>query len=216
MTKNKDHFADPTTMPSSEVWNERYAAKELVWTAQPNRFVAEETANLPPGWALDLAAGEGRNAIWLAQQGWRVRAVDFSDVAIDKSHQLATAQGVAERIEFEVADLREYDPGKDAFDLVMMIYLQLPQTALAPLIERAASAVAPEGIFLLVAHDSSNLEHGYGGPQNPDVLYTAEQVTPLLVDRFEIEKAGVVQRPVDTDSGARVALDCLVRARRRV
>ena len=67
-----------------EYWNRRYAAKEFIWTANANRFVAAEVANLLPGRALDLAAGEGRNAVWLAERGWSVRAVDFSDVAIER------------------------------------------------------------------------------------------------------------------------------------
>jgi 2-polyprenyl-3-methyl-5-hydroxy-6-metoxy-1,4-benzoquinol methylase len=66
-----------------EDWNARYAASELLWTAEPNRLFAAEIAGLEPGRALDLACGEGRNAVWLAEQGWRVTAVDFSDVALE-------------------------------------------------------------------------------------------------------------------------------------
>lgn len=204
----------PSSNADREFWNQRYAAKELVWTAEANRFVAEETATLTPGRALDLAAGEGRNAIWLAEHGWRVRAVDLSDVAIEKAGQLAAARNAADKITFEVADLRDYEPGKGGFDLVMLIYLQIPQSELQPIIARAARAVAPGGTFLLVAHDSSNLEHGYGGPQKPEVLYTAEQVVPGLDGAFDIERAGVAERPVKTDDGVRVALDCVVRAKR--
>ncbi len=205
----------PSANPEREYWNQRYAAKEFIWTAEANRFVAEETASLAPGKALDLAAGEGRNAVWLAEQGWQVQAVDLSDVAIDKARQLAAARNVADRIDFRAADLRDYAPQEKGFDLVMLIYLQLSQAELSPIVERAVRAVAPGGTFLLVAHDSSNLEHGYGGPQNPDVLYTAEQIIPALEEQFDIERAGVAERPVKTDDGVKVALDCLVRARRR-
>ena len=201
--------------PERDYWNQRYAAKELVWTAEANRFVTEETASLTPGEALDLAAGEGRNAVWLAEQGWRVRAIDLSDVAIEKAERLAAARNVADRIEFQAADLKDYKPRSNGFDLVMLIYLQLSQAELRPIIARAASAVAPGGTFLLVAHDSSNLVHGYGGPQNPDVLYTADQVVPALEGQFDIARAGVAERPVKTDSGVKIALDCVVRAKRR-
>ena len=204
----------PSANPERDYWNQRYAAKELIWTAAANRFVAEETASLTPGEVLDLAAGEGRNAVWLAEQGWRVHAVDLSDVAIEKAERLAAARNVAERIDFQAADLKDYEPRRNGFDLVMLIYLQLSQAELHPIIARAASAVAPGGTFLLVAHDSSNLEHGYGGPQNPEVLYTAEQVLPSLEGQFGIERAGVAERPVKTDSGVKVALDCVVRAKR--
>ena len=94
------------------------------------------------------------------------------------------------------------------------MYLQIPQAELAPILARAARAVAPGGTFLLVAHDSANLEHGHGGPQHPDVLYTAAQVVAALGGELEIEKASRVERPVETDAGVKVAIDCLVRGRR--
>ena len=197
-----------------EEWNQRYAAKELVWTSTANRFLEAETAALSPGRALDLAAGEGRNAVWLAEQGWCVRAVDFSDVALAKGKEMAGARGVAERVDFEVADLRDYVPEPNSFDLVALLYLQIPQDELTPIIARAARAVAAGGTFLLVAHDSANLAHGYGGPQHPESLYTAEQVVAALGGELEVVKAGTVDRPVETDDGIRVAIDCLVRATR--
>lgn len=195
-------------------WNRRYAAKEFIWTVDANRFLKAEAAGLSPGNALDLAAGEGRNAVWLAEQGWTVSAVDFSDVAIAKGRQLAAARKVADRIDFGVADLRDYQPGVRCFDLVVLMYLQIPQAEFVPVLVRAAEAVAPGGTFLLVAHDTANLEHGYGGPQHPDALYTAEQVVAALGTALEIEKAGPVERQVETDTGVKVAIDCLVRARR--
>ena len=197
-----------------DYWNQRYATRELIWTSEANRFVAEEVSTLNPGRALDLAAGEGRNAVWLAERGWQVRAVDLSDVAIGKAGQLATSRNVADRIEFQTADLRRYEPKAERFDLVMLIYLQLPQAELQPIVARAANAVAPGGTFLLVAHDISNIEHGYGGPQDPAVLHSAAQVTPLLDGRFDIERAGVAERPVKTNSSLEVALDCVVRGTR--
>lgn len=195
-------------------WNQRYAAKELVWTANANRFLAAEAETLPPGRALDLAAGECRNAVWLAERGWTVRAVDFSDVGLEKGRQLAEAHKVADRITFEVADLTGYTPEAGGYDLVALIYLQLPQAELVPILQRAARAVAPGGTLIVVAHDSANLEHGYGGPQKPEVLYTAEQVVAALGGALEIEKAGPVERPVETEDGVQVAIDCLVRGRR--
>lgn len=197
-----------------EDWNQRYAAEGLIWTADANRFLKAEIANVPPGCALDLAAGEGRNAVWLAEQGWQVQAVDFSDVALEKAKQLAAARGVSDRIDFQEADLRNYEPEAQTFALVALIYLQIPQAELIPIITRAARAVAPGGTFLLVAHDSANLEHGYGGPRNPAVLYTAEQVVAAMAGELTIEKASRVERPIETPDGLEVALDCLVRASR--
>jgi SAM-dependent methyltransferase len=195
-------------------WNRRYAAKELVWTADANRFLVAEATDLPPGRALDLAAGEGRNAVWLAERGWTARVVDFSDVAIEKAKHLAASRNVADRIAFEVADLCLYEPEAQAYDLVAVFYLQIPQNELVPILTRAARAVAPGGTFLLVAHDSANLKDGYGGPKYPEVLYTAEQVVAALDGELEIDKAIRVERPVETAEGVKVALDCLVRAHR--
>jgi SAM-dependent methyltransferase len=193
-----------------EQWDERYRGTELVWSARPNRFLVAETASLAPGRALDLACGEGRNAVWLAEQGWQATGVDFSGVAIEKARSLARERSV--EADWIAADLLDFKPPLGAFDLVILFYLQLPGEELARVLERAAAAVAPGGTLLLVGHDSSNLEHGYGGPQDPAVLYAAADVTPHL-DGLEIERAETVVRTVETDDGTREALDVLVRAR---
>jgi SAM-dependent methyltransferase len=190
-----------------EDWNRRYAGSELLWTGEPNRFLVAETEALPPGRALDLACGEGRSAVWLAERGWDVTGVDFADVGLDKARGLAAARGVDPT--WVQADLLEYDPPREAFDLVAILYLQLPADERARVLRAAAAAVAPGGTLLVVAHDRSNLEHGYGGPQDARVLATPEEVAADL-DGLEVERAAVVERR----DGDLVALDLLVRARR--
>ena len=190
-------------------WDRRYAGRELLWTGTPNRFLVAETAGLRPGRALDIACGEGRNAVWLAEQGWRATGVDFSEVALAKARQLADAHGV--EAEWVAADLVGYRPEPRAFDLVIVFYLQVTAAQRRMILHAAADAVAPGGTFLLVAHDSSNLEHGHGGPQEPEVLYTAEDVVADL-GGLEVVRAARVERPVETPDGERVALDALVRA----
>jgi SAM-dependent methyltransferase len=187
----------------SEDWNRRYAETELVWSAGPNRFLAAEAADLPPGRALDLACGEGRNAIWLAERGWEVTAVDYAEAGVAKGRLRSPA------IDFRVADLLEWEPDPAAYDLVIVFYLQLPADELALVLERAAAAVAPGGTFLLVGHDLRNLTEGHGGPKSATVLYTPADVVASL-DGLAIERADTVERPVDEA----VALDVLVRARR--
>ncbi len=192
-------------------WNRRYEGKEFVWSAQPNRFLVAEAAMLPPGRAIDLGCGEGRNTVWLAEQGWQATGVDFSDVALEKARQLAERRSVTAK--WVQADLLDYQPPAAAFDLVILFYLQMPGQELERILPRAAAAVAPAGTLLLVGHDSGNLHHGYGGPQDPTVLYTAADITPHLAG-LEIERAEQTTRTVETDQGTRDALDVLVRARR--
>jgi len=199
-----------TTSMGSADWDRRYAGRELLWTARPNRFLVAETEALAPGRALDLACGEGRNAVWLAERGWRVTAVDFSGVALAKGRELAAARGVA--VDWVRADLLEHRPEPYGFDLVAILYLQLTAPERRTVLRRAADAVAPGGTLVLVAHDSSNLDHGCGGPQSPSVLYTpADVAADLDGSGLALERADVVERPVE---GEGVALDALVRARR--
>jgi SAM-dependent methyltransferase len=190
-----------------DAWNQRYAGSELLWTAEPNRFLVAETESLTPGRALDLACGEGRNAVWLAERGWEVTGVDFANVGLEKARGLAAARGVdATWIQ---ADLLGYEPPQQAFDLVAILYLQLPADERTRVLRRAAAAVAPGGTLLVVAHDRSNLEQGHGGPQDPRVLATPEEVAGDLHD-LDVERAEVVERA----TGDVVALDLLVRAHR--
>ena len=104
-------------------WDARYAAADLVWSATPNQFVEAECADLPPGRAVDLAAGEGRNAIWLARRGWQVTAVDFSAVALGKGRRLA---GDTE-VDWVVGDATTWSG--EGFDLALLIYLHLAREA---------------------------------------------------------------------------------------
>jgi len=191
-------------------WDARYAAADLVWSAGPNQFVEAETEDLRPGRALDLAAGEGRNAIWLAERGWQVTAVDFSRVALQKAAHLAVARGVA--IEVVEDDVTMYAPDAGAFDLVVVAYLQTTARDRARWLRSSVDALAPGGTLLIVGHDRSNLDGGYGGPQDAAVLATPEEIAGAL-SALEIEKAELVERVVSTPDGDRVAIDHLVRAR---
>ena len=190
-------------------WNARYSGAELLWKAEPNRFLVEEVADLQAGRALDVACGEGRNAVWLAGRGWQVTGVDFSDVALSKARRMATDRQVA--VEWVDADLAEWAPPAGAFDLIIVFYLQLPAEERHQVYGRMAGGLAPGGTFLVVGHDSENLTGGYGGPQDPRFLFSAPDVAADLPG-FEIVKAEQVGRPVDTEEGPRTALDALVRA----
>lgn len=191
-------------------WNDRYAETDLLWSAAPNRFFAAETEGLVPGRALDLACGEGRNATWLAEHGWDVTAIDFSEVAIDKARAIAERRGVT--VQWKVADVLGVELAVAAFDLVAVCYLQLPAAERDPLWRRAAQAVAPGGTLVVIGHDSRNLTDGYGGPQSEDVLYTAEDVIAQL-EPLTIDHGGEALRAIETETEETVyAIDCVVRA----
>lgn len=194
-------------------WNQRYAAKELVWSLEPNIWLAQEAADLPPGRALDVGAGEGRNAVWLAGRGFAVTAVDFAEVGLAKAARLAAERGVT--VDWVLADVTDYTP-PGQFDLVLIAYLHLPPDQRRAVLERARQAVAPGGTLIYIGHDLSNIEHGQGGPQNPQVLCTPQDIAAALPG-FRIIKAEVARRPVAADPGhggpqTGVALDTLVRA----
>lgn len=195
-----------------KAWDERYAGTEYVWDVGPNRFVEQHLAGLEPGTAIDLAAGEGRNGVWLAQQGWRVTAVDFSETGLAKGRRLAADHGVAAAIDFVRADVATYEPTAPV-DLVVIAYLQVPTPQQESIIGRAASWLRPGGTIFIVAHDGRNVVEGYGGPRSAEVCYDADRTIGWLAG-LDIATATVVTRTVETPDGARTALDTLVIARR--
>lgn len=206
----------------AQAWDERYAGTELVWTAGPNRWVVELVQDLPPGRALDLAAGEGRNAIWLAEHGWQVDALDFSTVAVHRMEQLADERLDVgrDRLRSWVGDATVPFPEADegGYDLVLTCYLHLPEDAFRQVMESALRALAPGGRLLVIGHALTNLERGHGGPQDAAVLYEPEDVVDVLALRpadvvVDVELAEHRHRPVE-DAG-RDAVDTVVLAVRR-
>ena len=195
----------------ANVWDERYAGDGLVWSAEPNRFLVAEVETLSAGRALDLACGEGRNAVWLAERGWDVTGVDFSNVGLNKARRLADARGVS--VHWELADVTEYTPAPESFDLVIVMYLHLPEATRRAAFRHAAAAVATGATLLVVGHDITNRSVGWGGPSDAAVLYGPEDVVADL-DGLETVKAERLRRPVLTDDGEKIAIDVLVRATR--
>lgn len=197
-------------------WNKRYSGKELLWPQEPSTILKKETADCPPGRALDLAAGEGRNAFFLARQGWEVTAVDFSEVAVQKGRELAKKLELP--VNWEVQDLNHYSPAEESFDCIIIFYLHLPWEEFSGVLRRAAAALRPQGVLLVVGHDSTNLEAGSGGPQNPNVLYSPTDITALFgtIETLEVERAETQRQAQDhgeVESGT-AQIDCVVKARR--
>jgi SAM-dependent methyltransferase len=190
----------------ADAWDARYASQPMVWSAGPNALFAELTGDWPPGRALDVACGEGRTAIWLAERGWHVRAVDFSAAGIAKGRERAAAQGL--QVDWVVDDVTTADLGT-GHDLVALLYLQLPHATMAQVVRRCVEALAPGGRLVVIAHDVDNLTRGVGGPQDPSVLPSV----PLLrewVQGADVERAEQVER--ETPDGT--AVDVLLVARR--
>ena len=189
----------------SDGWDERYTTKEYVWAMGPNQFVEAHVSGLAPGTAVDLGAGEGRNAVWLASKGWVVTAVDFSDVGLDKGRRLAVDHKVT--VEFVCADATTYEPA-DPVDLVILSYLQLGPDGRAAVLKHSRTWLKPGGTIFVIAHDQTNVVDGCGGPPSAEVCYSVDE-TVAAFSGLNIETAVVAERVVDTE-GERTALDTLV------
>lgn len=188
-----------------ETWDERYRATDRLWSKGPNMFVADRLGPAEPGVGIDVASGEGRNAIWLAERGWDMTAVDFSEVAVERG------RSASDKVDFVVADILTWEPDK-TFDLALIAYLHLPPSQMEEAVKRVVSWLKPGGELFLIGHDVSNLEDGHGGPQVPEILNEVE-VTLDWIEDMDVVEAQVVRRPVETDEGVVYARDTLVRAR---
>jgi SAM-dependent methyltransferase len=186
-------------------WDERYQAKAMLWSRGPNSFVESRLRDAEPGVGLDLACGEGRNAIWLATKGWDMTGVDFSEVAIERGRVLS------KDVEFVHEDVFVWEPHRP-FDLILIAYLQVEADPLSELVARAANWLEPGGELFMVGHDLSNLDEGVGGPQVPERLWDLN-VMLEWIQGLRVVEAGVVERPVEVDGEVRHARDTLIRAR---
>jgi SAM-dependent methyltransferase len=188
----------------SHSWDTRYETAELIWSADPNMFLPPLVAGLEVGAALDLACGEGRNTIWLADEGWDATGVDFSSVGIEKARKIAGDTVVS----WVVADVTTFVPHRK-FDLVLIVYVHLNANAMENLFARAVEALAPGGTLIGLGHALRNLADGVGGPPYPDILWTEDRIAPL-VESLDIVALKEVLRPVD---GSDVnAIDILLQA----
>ena len=199
------------TASKQRQWNERYASEDLVWGIEPNRFLAEELGSVEPvGRVLDLACGEGRNAIWLAERGFQVTAVDFSEVAIERAKDIAARRNV--EVEWICADATTYEPVPGAFDRVVILYLHLPEADRARALRHAVDALSAGGVLLMIGHALRNLTEGVGGPQQPDVLWEPERFSKELAELgLDVDRAEERIRPVE---GKGDAVDILLSAHR--
>lgn len=171
-----EHIEDDSS--SQELWDRRYRESDRIWSGNPNTVLVREVSGEEPGSALDLGCGEGADAVWLASRGWRVTATDISQVALGRAAEHARDAGLADRVDWQQHDLGTSFPA-GTFDLVSAQFLhswgEMPREEI---LRKAASAVAPGGMLLIVGHagfPSWETDHDH------DVLFpTAEEVLASL------------------------------------
>ncbi len=191
-----------------ELWDERHAARQAIESRAPDRTLVDLATGLAPGRALDLAAGDGRHAIWLAAHGWTTTGVDFSGVALDRARAWAAREGVD--ITWLHADLLEWTPAARSADLVTVMFLHLPPPERRAVFAKAADALALGGRLLVVGHDRLDIGRDVRGPKDPALLYTPDEVAADLPG-LVLEQS----RRVENDLGEGVvSTDTVVVARR--
>jgi len=206
----RDKVMAEAGLERARMWDERHASHDPIESRDADPTLVALLTGVPPGSALDLGAGDGRNAVWLAKRGWTVTAVDFSKVALDRGHALADAAGVS--VEWTLADLLDWTPPARSFDLVCLFFIHLPPGERRTVYARAAGAVADRGILLIVGHDRSNLTDGVGGPQDPAVLFTPGEIVAELPSDFTVQRAEVAPR---ASGPGPTPVDAIIRASRR-
>jgi SAM-dependent methyltransferase len=184
-------------------WDARYSAEPSLWGAEPNQFVRARLAELEPGVALDLACGNGRNAMWLARRGWRVTGVDISAVALEQARSRSAELGV--EVDWQHGDVTQWAPSA-AVDLALIAYLHLPLPELIEVLQAAGRALRPGGRLLYVGHARSNLERGYGGPSDPGVLTEIADLAAAAVE-LRVRELAHVLRPTDAGNAIDILLD---------
>jgi len=202
-------------MLEAPAWDERYGGEELVWSGFPNPQLVAEIDEVAPGTALDVGAGEGADAVWLARRGWAVTAVDFSAMALKRIAEHAAEAGV--QVTTEQADVRSWGPPEGAYRLVNSQFMHQPPEVFAPLIARLAAAVEPGGHLLVVGHHPTDLEKPeIGRPPVEEMLFTAEEVAATL-DPASWEILAADTRPrqlIGVDGEPVTAHDAVLHARR--
>lgn len=157
------------------MWDERYSTEEYAYGTTPNQFLAENVGCLPKGKVLSLAEGEGRNAVFLAKQGYSVTAVDASQVGLNKARMLAEAHGVS--VEFIHADLADYELGENTWDGIVSIFCPLPSALRKALHKKVMAGLRPNGVYLLEAYTPNQLKHGTGGGNSVDAMQSMETLS---------------------------------------
>jgi SAM-dependent methyltransferase len=215
-----DHDADSSVMWTQEFWDARYGSADSIWSGNPNPHLVAQVADLTPGTALDVGSGEGADAIWLAEHGWRVTGVDVSTVALARAAQGAATAGeeIANRITWQQVDILTWDPAPLQFDLVSAQFMHIPRLQRQVVHRRLAAAVRPGGSLLIVGHHPSDMATSMPRPNMPDLFFTAEQVADgLEPDLWQVVVATAPGRQTLDPEGRTITIrDTVLHAMRRV
>jgi SAM-dependent methyltransferase len=200
-------------------WDQKYHSSSTLWSGRANPNLVAEAVDILPGAALDVGCGEGADAIWLAQQGWRVTAVDLSTVALERgaAHALEVSADVAQRITWLHADLTEWVPVAASYDLVSAQFLHLPKDQRELLYRRLAESVAPGGTLLVVGHHPSDVETTVPRPPVPELYFTASDVAASLAPKewATLVDEARARQTLDPDGRTTTIHDAVLKALRR-
>ncbi|KAA0022234.1 class I SAM-dependent methyltransferase [Antrihabitans cavernicola] len=197
-----------------EFWDDRYGSQPAIWSGKPNVNLVAEASDLAPGTALEVGSGEGADAIWLAQRGWRVTGTDISTVALQRAGDHAEQAGVT-GIDWLQADLMQpWDP-PHTYDLISAQYMHLPTVERTRLFRTLAAAVAPNGTLLIVGHHPSDMETLMKRPNVPDLFFTGDDIVALLdPTEWEVVTNTAAPRPAHVHDEEIVIHDAVLRARK--
>lgn len=198
-----------------QFWDERYSGSEQLWSGAPNGVLVAEVNGMRPGQALDVGCGEGADALWLANQGWQVTAIDISRVAVARA--AAHAAGVA-NVAWAQADLSNAPPPAGAFDLVSAQYFPIVRDGDPAALLGLLAAVAPGGTLLFVGHEHPDVPHDHEQHEessiDPKDYYRPDQIAEVLDDSWVIEVNESRPRTVPPPPGTHFTHDTILRARR--
>jgi 2-polyprenyl-3-methyl-5-hydroxy-6-metoxy-1,4-benzoquinol methylase len=217
MSDHHDHDQDVADLFTQQTWDARYSESERIWSGRPNPRLVEQVAGMTPGEALDVGAGEGADAVWLAGQGWQVTALDVSEVALDRVAAHAAEAGVGDRVTTRHHDLMTGAPLSGEFDLVSAQYLHPPTERFTEILHLLGAAVRAGGHLLFVGHHPDDLATGLrSGHGHPELLFTPEKVvTALPSNEWEVRTAEAQTREMAGPEGAVTITDTVVLAVRR-
>ena len=199
-----------------QYWNEKFAATdELVYTDTVNRFVKELSEGLELGKMIDLAGGEGRNAIFFAEKGWQVENIDISNVGLTKFLKFAEERGVSEKVFANCADATGFESVLTPVDLGVVAYLQIEVNDLADALDCLIENIRKGGVLFGVWHSRANLGSDYSGQQNPDLLADIDEIREIMADQpVEIEALENLEGQIQTKEGLKPSITLVLKAKK--